>query len=138
VVTVEGLLFPSQHRGSIGPTDPAAGRLDALARADLDRYQVQVDYDLHPAYVQLVTSDPEQSVGAAGEPELVALGPPEPTEGPHLSYAVQWFIFTTIALVGYPLLLRKVAVEEASERASAAGVGPEPHDRASGSQPAEV
>ncbi len=34
---------------------------------------------------------------------------PDLTEGPHLSYAVQWFIFMTIALIGYPLVLRKVS-----------------------------
>ena len=32
-----------------------------------------------------------------------------PTEGLHLVYAVQWFIFTAIAAVGYVLLLRRVA-----------------------------
>ena len=38
---------------------------------------------------------------------------PAPTldEGPHLSYAVQWFIFTTVAVVGYPLILRRRARE---------------------------
>ena len=36
---------------------------------------------------------------------------PDLTEGPHLSYAVQWFIFMTIALIGYPLVLRKVSKE---------------------------
>jgi cytochrome oxidase assembly protein ShyY1 len=36
---------------------------------------------------------------------------PEPAldEGPHLGYAVQWFIFSTIALVGYPLIIRRSA-----------------------------
>jgi cytochrome oxidase assembly protein ShyY1 len=112
-VTVEGLVYPSQKRGRIGPTDPAAGRLDVLARVDLDRYADQLDYPLLPAYVQLVTSDPAEAAGAADGPELVALGPPHPDEGPHLGYAVQWFIFTTIAAGGYLLLLRKVAIEEA-------------------------
>jgi cytochrome oxidase assembly protein ShyY1 len=36
---------------------------------------------------------------------------PEPIldEGPHFGYAVQWFIFSTIALVGYPLIIRRSA-----------------------------
>ena len=33
---------------------------------------------------------------------LVILPAEELSEGPHLGYAVQWFIFSTIALVGYP------------------------------------
>ncbi len=117
VVTVEGLVFPSQTRGRIGPTDPAEGRLDVLARVDLERYAAQVDYAVLPAYVQLVTSDPAEASAAPGVPELVALGAPEPDEGPHLGYAVQWFIFTTIASGGYLLLLRKVAKEQAQAQA---------------------
>jgi cytochrome oxidase assembly protein ShyY1 len=111
-VTVEGLVLASQERGSFGATDPDEGRLDVLARVDLERFARQVDYDVLPAYVQRLASDPDEAAAAAGAPQLVALGPPELGEGPHLSYAVQWFIFTTIAAGGYLLLLRKVALEE--------------------------
>ena len=72
-----------------------------------------------PAYVQRVSSDPDE-VTPAGAPELVPLGLPAVSEGPHLSYAVQWFIFTTIAVVGYVLLLRRVARDEAKEEAAEA------------------
>lgn len=118
-VSVTGLVFPSQERGRFGATDPGEGKLDVLARVDLDRFAEQVDYELLPAYVQLVTSDPPEPPAGEGVPELVALGPPEADEGPHLSYAVQWFIFTTIAGVGYVLLLRKVAADEAKQEAAA-------------------
>jgi surfeit locus 1 family protein len=111
-VTVEGLLFPSQQRGRFGAIDPEAGELTVLARVDLDRYEVQLDADLLPAYVQLVTSDPPEEPAEPGQPELVALGPPELDEGPHLAYAVQWFIFSTIAAGGYVLLLRRMARDE--------------------------
>jgi len=111
-VTVEGLVFPSQERGRIGPRDPD-GDLPVLARVDLDRFAAQVDLDLLPAYVQLVASDPTEVPADGGAPGLVALGPPEPDEGPHLAYAVQWFIFTAIAGGGYGLLLRKVARDPA-------------------------
>jgi surfeit locus 1 family protein len=108
-VRIEGLVFPSERRGSFGPRDPVGGRLDVLARVDVERYAAQLDYPLLPAYVQLVTSDPDEPAPAEGAPTLVALGPPQPDEGPHLAYAVQWFIFSTIAAGGYLLLLRKVA-----------------------------
>lgn len=111
-VTIEGLVFPSQEKGRFGPTDPKTGRLDVLARVDITRLQAQVDVDLLPAYVQLVTSDPEEPAPARGAPELVALGPPTPDLGPHLSYAVQWLIFTSIAVGGYALLLRRVARDQ--------------------------
>ena len=87
---------------------------------DLERVAEQVDYEVLPAYLQRVSSDPDE-VTAAGDPELVPLGLPEPSEGPHLAYAVQWFIFTTIAVIGYALLLRRVARDEAREEAGRAG-----------------
>jgi len=119
-VTVAGIVFPSQQRGSFGPTDPADGVLDVLARVDLDRLAAQVDYDVMPAYVQLVDSTPPERPVAEGAPALVALGPPDPDRGPHFSYAVQWFIFTTIAAGGYVVVLRRVARDQAIEEAGAA------------------
>jgi cytochrome oxidase assembly protein ShyY1 len=102
-VTVEGLVQETQTRGTFGPTDPA-GRLTNMARVDVARLQQQVPYALYPAYVQLKSSQPAQ---AGTEPEVL----PEPVldEGPHLGYAVQWFLFSTIAIVGYPLILRRSA-----------------------------
>jgi surfeit locus 1 family protein len=119
-VAVEGLVFPSQERGRFGPQDPDEGDLPVLARVDLDRLEAQVDYEVLPAYVQLVESEPGEDPVAAGDPSVVPLGPPEPEEGPHLSYAAQWFIFSTIAGGGYVLLLRKVARDQATEEAGAA------------------
>ena len=115
-VTVDGVLLESEQRGRFGPSDPDQGRLAVLARVDLGRVAQQVDYEVLPAYLQRVTSDPDE-VTAEGAPELVPLGLPEASEGPHLSYAVQWFIFTTIAAFGYAVLLRHVARQEAREEA---------------------
>ena len=58
---------------------------------------------LHPYYLQLTSQDPP----SGDYPVMVAL--PAPGDGPHLGYAVQWFIFTAIAVVGYPLVLRHVS-----------------------------
>ena len=41
-------------------------------------------------------------------------------EGPHLDYAGQWFIFATLTVIVYPLLLRRTARHKASEKAEAA------------------
>lgn len=119
-VTVEGLVSPSQERGFFGGSGPDAD-IAEMARVDVERFADRVDYDLLPAYVQLTESDPAQPAAAAGAAALVPLDPPEPDEGRHLGYAVQWFIFATIAGGGYLLLLRKVAGEmPAGERAATA------------------
>lgn len=120
-VRVEGLLVATQVRGRFGSVDPEGERLETVARADVARLQEQVDEDLVPAVLQLDTQEPAQSGDFP-----VAIGPPELSEGPHLNYAGQWFIFATIAAVGYPLMLRRIAHSRAKEAAAAeraAGAG---------------
>ena len=46
--------------------------------------------------------------------------PPDLDAGPHLGYAMQWFSFSLIALVGYPLILRRVARSRQDGRRSGA------------------
>ena len=54
-------------------------------------------------YLQLVTSTP-------AEPAFVRAIPlPATNDGPHLSYAIQWFIFASVGAIGWPLLLLKTA-----------------------------
>ena len=106
-VEVAGILFATQERGSIGPRDPAEGTLRELARADLARLQQQYAGDLYPVYLQL-----EEQAPPAGELP-VPLPEPEQSEGSHLSYAVQWFLFATIGAVGWPLLVVRTARQPA-------------------------
>lgn len=93
-VRVEGLTVPRE-------------RLDRTARIDLDARFSQAD--VLQLLVQASSSQPSD------DQDLVAVGAPELGEGPHLSYAAQWFIFATIALVGYPLVLRRIVQRRARE-----------------------
>jgi cytochrome oxidase assembly protein ShyY1 len=101
-VTVVGRLRPSQQRGLIGPTDPPDGVLAAFARLDVPRIQKQVPETLLPAYVELTSPGP-----IADLPRLLPL--PELDDGPHLSYALQWFAFTVLAAIGWWLMVRRTA-----------------------------
>jgi len=120
-VEVVGLLRETQTRGSIGAKDADEGHLTNLARLDVERIARQVDGPVLPMYLSL-------------EDQRPSLGPDDPTpvpredldEGPHFGYAVQWFIFTAIAVIGYPLILRRRANElekEARARAAASAEG---------------
>jgi surfeit locus 1 family protein len=126
-VSITGLVQETQTRGAFGATDPADGRLTTMARADVARIAKQLPYPVLPAYLQLQAQQPPQ---AGPQPRVL----PEPVldEGPHFSYAIQWFIFTTIAIVGYPLILRRKARDNENANApvgtddlhrEAAGVG---------------
>jgi cytochrome oxidase assembly protein ShyY1 len=104
-VGVFGIAHASQERGTLGATDPPGSRLDSLARVDLDRLDQQVEGELLPVWVQMTRAE-----ATAPDPSPELLDPPDvDDEGPHLSYAIQWFIFATILAIGYPLVLRKVA-----------------------------
>lgn len=126
-VTVRGLLQETQTRGDFGATDPPTGDLATLARVDVGRLARQLDGDVVPAWVQLTEQDPRP-----GRSDPRVLPPPELDEGPHLSYAGQWFTFSLIALVGYPLILRRNARERAAEGdrdgADTHDDQPDPHD----------
>lgn len=101
-VTIEGLLLKTQEH-SIGPTDPPTGTLTVLNRIDVQRVQQQVDPKLYPLFLQQTA--PKSAKGEL--PNLVDRPPRD--EGPHRSYAIQWFLFATVVLVGYPLLMRRRA-----------------------------
>jgi surfeit locus 1 family protein len=107
-VTVTGTIRAGESRstGPVGgPVDAAEGRLRQLARADVGRLAEQVGVPVYPLYVTLVAQEPALPEGGLPVP----LPPPDLGEGPHLGYAGQWFIFSTLTVIVYPLLLRRVA-----------------------------
>jgi surfeit locus 1 family protein len=57
-------------------------------------------YPVHSLYV--VAQD-----SAAGDSVPVRLDAPESSDGPHLSYAIQWFAFAAIALIGAAAVVRR-------------------------------
>ncbi len=106
-VSVIGMAQDPQVRGNglvAGPADADQGVLRSLSRVDIERLQQQVDERLVPMYVDLRGQDPAQ---AGSIPE--ALPPPELDEGPHLSYAGQWFIFAILTVIFLPLFIRWTA-----------------------------
>ena len=133
-VTVTGLVRKTETRGSFGPTDPPTGTLENLARADVGRLDRQVDEDLLPFVLQLQTQDP-----AVRSTDPRPVPAPELDEGPHLSYAMQWFTFALLTVVVYPLILRRRAREiEREERDAARDAaldGPDPDDELADDDP---
>jgi surfeit locus 1 family protein len=106
-VVVEGIARRSQPR----PDHPLAGhdlplpgetRIDAWLRVDIERMQEQIPYPLLPIFIQ-------QTPPPGADPQAL----PRPVaaidldEGPHLSYALQWFTFSGILVIVYALLIRQ-------------------------------
>lgn len=103
-VVVTGWVQPSRRAEGFQREDPADGVLTSLARPNVERLAQQLPYELSPVVVRQ-EADPSRP----SDQLPVPLSLPPLDGGPHASYAVQWFVFSTIALVGYPLVLRRVA-----------------------------
>jgi surfeit locus 1 family protein len=119
-VTVEGLALAGQAR----PDTPLAGmdlpmpgetRIDAWLRVDIGKIQAQVGAPLLPVYIE--------QLPAPGGPRL-----PLPAdlrrldEGPHLSYALQWFAFAVILIVVYAGLMRQELRRHAVQKIEGEGI----------------
>jgi cytochrome oxidase assembly protein ShyY1 len=102
VVDVVGRVRQSQERRTGQLSDPTEGELTEVQRLDIARLEPQLPGEVEPVYVDLLTSDPPE---ASGRPEPVVR--PPLGEGPHLSYAVQWFIFSVCVAIGWVLAVRK-------------------------------
>lgn len=96
---IQVVLQGTQERGRFGPEDPP-GIAPRLNRIDIQRIEQQVPYDLYPVYGLATTASGDLPV-----PVMIE----EPTDGPHLPYAIQWFAFAAISVVGFAALARKTA-----------------------------
>ncbi|PYO97629.1 MAG: hypothetical protein DMD60_06190 [Gemmatimonadetes bacterium] len=82
------------------------GMLAPRARGDVNPAALRdsVPYPLLPFVLQQL---PPSTVPYRALPAGLTRWPiPEPSEGPHLSYAIQWFSFALITLIGTGFLLR--------------------------------
>jgi len=100
-VLLLGRLRPPEERRRGMLTDPATGPLTEAQRIDIDRLAPQIGGDVVGVYVDVLDSDP------ADAPELSRIAEPELTLGPHLSYAVQWFVFSAFAVVAWFFIVRR-------------------------------
>jgi cytochrome oxidase assembly protein ShyY1 len=100
-VEIEGRLRRSEVRRTGALADRPEGALTEAQRLDIPRLVAQLPGDVVPMYVELTASDPpvtEQFPEPIVEPSL--------GEGPHLSYALQWFLFSVLVAIGWVLAVR--------------------------------
>jgi cytochrome oxidase assembly protein ShyY1 len=80
----------------------AISGFDNIAKHDLEALRAE-----NPATLPVVLQAKEST--PADDASLAAIPLPTLDDGPHLSYAIQWFLFSTVAVVGYPFALRRAA-----------------------------
>lgn len=97
-VTVHGIAYPLEEREDDGGRLERPGKGVTWKGLDRSAIEARIPYPLADAYLMQL---PDSSLGAAPR----RIQPPALDDGPHLSYAIQWFAFATIALVGAVALL---------------------------------
>jgi cytochrome oxidase assembly protein ShyY1 len=101
-VDVVGRLRPSEQRRTGQLSDPKEGALREAQRLDIARLTPQLSGPPVPMFIELTASRP-----AEPKPYPAPVTLPELTNGPHLSYAVQWFVFSVAVVIGWVLAVRK-------------------------------
>ena len=104
--SVEGVLLPSQPEPLfkfLADQIPGPGEAPLLSWrvVDLAGIQAQLPYSLYPLYLA------QTAPAAENDSWPIPVFEPDLSNGPHLSYAIQWFAFAAIALVGGTALLHR-------------------------------
>ncbi len=100
------------------PFDPREDGVDYSGAADSSGFRRvwygyeaamrrQLPYPSASFYLQALPAESPDPRRVGPQSLPARLPPPTLSEGPHLSYAVQWFSFAAIALIGWGLLARR-------------------------------
>lgn len=100
-VEIVGRVRISQTRRHGRLSDPSSGVLREIINIDLDRLSTQMPKPLAPIYVEMFTSKPEDSI------LLSQIASPVLSSGSHLSYTVQWFMFSIFVVFGWVVVVRR-------------------------------
>jgi len=107
-VEVAGILRLGQTHPDFGgrqdPPGEVGERLLVWNLVNLERIAAQSTVELIPVYIQ--QAGPGLSLEDA-PPPIPSLPELELTDGPHLGYAFQWFLFALVLGAGYPFFLQR-------------------------------
>jgi len=99
-----GYVEPFTRSAPGASEDPAGAHPERFRWLDRSRIGARVGRPVAPFYVALAPDTAADA--AAGPPRTPVRVPPPPLdEGPHLSYAIQWFSFAVIAIAGALLVV---------------------------------
>lgn len=131
-VVVTGRLRETQER-ALGQLTEGEGELTEIFRIDIPLLAEQLPAPVLPVYIDLLSAEPAQ-----GEVP-VPLPDPDLSEGPHLSYMVQWWIFSLCVVVGWVLAVRRSVRQHRRDREAALSpTAPEPSEQIEPVEPVEV
>ena len=108
-----------RQRGELTDTSEAGAAVTEVRRIDLGQLSAQLPGEVAPVYLDLIDAIP-----TIGPDDPAPIPAPTLDEGPHLSYAAQWFIFAVCVLVGWVLAVRRSVRSRQRASITAAGAAP--------------
>lgn len=110
-VTLLGVIRLSQTTSVLdGMSDPTLvpgqKRLDFWVFINLDGIRAQMPYPILPVYIQLNADPGNVKPPIPSQPVL------DLSDGPHQSYAIQWFSFASVLFIGYPIYISRQERQE--------------------------
>lgn len=91
-----------RQRGELTDQSEVGAAVTEVRRIDLGQLSAQLPGEVAPVYLDLIDAIPP-----VGPDDPIPVPAPTLDEGPHLSYAVQWFIFAFCVLAGWVLAVRR-------------------------------
>jgi cytochrome oxidase assembly protein ShyY1 len=104
VAIVHGLVHDSNPLSAQDTVDHLPDGHLAVPRVDLAAIGRTMPHKLRPVWIEAQALSPAPTGNA---PELPQPPPPDPVN--HMQYALEWFAFALIPLVGWPIAVRRLA-----------------------------
>ena len=106
IIEITGMIRKGEAKRGFGmlptPTlSPGQNRQTAWLFVNIDQLSQQMGISLLPIYIQQTPDHSRVGLPYPTEPEF------DLTEGPHQGYAIQWFTFAAIAILGTPLYINR-------------------------------
>ncbi len=108
-VDIVGRLRSSEVRKTGQTSDATTGTLTEIRRVEIAILSPQFDSPVLPMYIEQLKAEP------ADAPTLQPIAAPTLDDGPHLSYTIQWFIFSGCVLVGWVFAVRRSVATRAGK-----------------------
>jgi cytochrome oxidase assembly protein ShyY1 len=102
-VVVRGVVHTSSTLSAQDSVE-RSGALLSLPRVDVTRIDADVPSALLPVWIEAQSQTPAPEPGAPALPE-----PPPPDQVNHMQYAIQWFCFAGIGIIGWPIALYSIS-----------------------------
>ncbi|MEO7398610.1 MAG: SURF1 family protein [Ilumatobacteraceae bacterium] len=129
-IRIGGTMRTTQARRTGELTDNAAGNANEVRRIDLELIADRLGVDVVPVYLDFIASEP------ASPSPPVPVPPPDVRGGPpHLSYTIQWLIFSACAALGWVFAVRRSVATR--RRRARVPIDPKPIARAEPPEPGE-